>query len=87
MTDFISNFVRSTLWLTTTQIIKDAESEVTQRSPEVIELYREKSQDFLQFSPDLLHRMSFDETSKKVNHHFRVKGQEGVTRGQNVNFH
>ena len=31
--------------------------------------------------------MWFDETRQKVNHFENVKGQEKVTRGQNVNFH
>ena len=41
----------------------------------------------LRFCRDYFFLVRIDQPSKKVNYKFWVKGQEKVTRGQNVNFH
>ena len=41
----------------------------------------------LRFWPDFFHFVRIDQPRIKIHYNFGVKGQERVTRGQNVNFH
>ena len=51
-------------------------SKVTQRSLEVIEVYRAKTLNNVRCWSGLLHLMWIDETRNKVNHMYRVKGKK-----------
>ena len=54
----------------------------------VIEVYRANILNDVRliFSLDLFHLVCFDETRQKVNYKFIARGQEKVTKGQNLIF-